>query len=162
MLISRMIVLMFSTLLGTACGPMYQEVQGTGYPLTVAPYVSSFLSEAGARGRPIKFEYLKGLSISLGDAKKACKSETAIGCCETFAGSNERIITVSEFFWSVNTDADRTEVLFHELGHCLLDYKHRDHKDEHKNPKSVMNSSAFSGKYFSDHYGEFMVELFSQ
>lgn len=65
------------------------------------------------------------------------------------------LIEIDSDVWDNSRELDRESLLFHELGHCLLD---RDHRD---GVLSLMNSLAVSGEAFSLQYDAYIKELFS-
>lgn len=146
-------------MLNSGCGQFYQ---GKGWPTSLNAYVYAFKAECDAHKRDIPDSYLTGLTVSFGDVEAACNA-TAIGCCRTFVGSNRRDVTISDNFWQKASDGYKYELIFHELGHCLLDFEHRGVKDELTGyPTSVMTPMIFSGDYFQTHLNSYMDEFFAQ
>ncbi|MEM6804053.1 MAG: putative metallopeptidase [Bacteroidota bacterium] len=79
-------------------------------------YVDRFIAEAAARGQEIDFTD-SGLSIQFRDAV----SKESGGVC--YLGQHR--IEIEKFFWDDANDAQREGLIFHELGHCELDRRHR-------------------------------------
>lgn len=47
------------------------------------------------------------------------------GHCKNFGpNSNLNVVYVNRIFWSMATDIQKEIVMFHELGHCVLDRRH--------------------------------------
>jgi hypothetical protein len=100
--------LIIIALLLPSCGqktPIYIEPN-------VAPYVNSFESITGIK-----------VNISIRFAKQ---ESSVVGVCfmSNFKGEN---IELDPDFWNSSDDMEREELVFHELGHCVL---MRDHKDD--------------------------------
>ncbi len=143
------------TLLTCACG----QAQGS-YPEEFTPYVVAFKEQAEAHGRHIPDDYLKGLDIHYGNATEACGAPS-IGCCTVFHRGLRQVIVDQTLYSKLPSDSERTELFFHEFGHCLLDQmQHRDGKNVDREPASVMHSSLFAGDYFRTHFEDYMEELF--
>ena len=78
-------------------------------------YVDRFIEEAANRGQVIDFSDT-GLKIEF---RNAVDVETG-GVCR---GNNH--IEIEKLYWEDLTDSDKEGLIFHELGHCELDRRHR-------------------------------------
>ncbi|MCB0688680.1 MAG: hypothetical protein KDC53_19210 [Saprospiraceae bacterium] len=78
-------------------------------------YVDRFIEEAALRGKIIDFSDT-GLKIEF---RNAVDVETG-GVCR---GNHH--IEIEKFYWEDLTDADKEGLIFHELGHCELNRRHR-------------------------------------
>lgn len=78
-------------------------------------YVDRFIEEAAKRGITIDFSDT-GLKIEF---RNAVDVETG-GVCR---GNHH--IEIEKFYWEDLTDADKEGLIFHELGHCELNRRHR-------------------------------------
>jgi hypothetical protein len=88
-------------------------------PPDVLPYVSRFFDEAQARG----FDYyLEDYTLNI--TKEAIARPDVAGTCNLRSG----IIVIDEIYWRTATERERERVVFHELGHCILDRRHRNEK----------------------------------
>ncbi len=76
------------------------------------PYVDMFFEEAQLRGLDMKEEDYS-FSVNFGEA-------VAGGVCY-YLGNR---IEINEFAWSVYPELSKQFLIFHELGHCLLDRRH--------------------------------------
>lgn len=61
------------------------------------------------------------------------------GRCWSF-GDGTHKIEIDPQYWFEGSDNDRLSLLYHELGHCDLDYQHSD-------TTSIMNSYGLNGSY---------------
>jgi hypothetical protein len=127
----------------------YQEHNGKGYPKEFTPYVIEYLSIAN-KYKPVRDSILRDLTITYKDLSDV-KNETGItvGLCETKI--NERIIYIDPTFWEQADYYLQMSLIFHELGHCLSGFEHRD-------KRSIMNASVVHDLEYN--YDYYMVELF--
>lgn len=114
-----------------------------------APYVSDFESHYG---NPI--------DIPMGFKKL---DRPTVGVCYRWS-SGYREIAVDPDWWEKAEPASRQELLFHELGHCVLNRQHSREVDKNKLPLSIMWPTVFSG-YLLDNYeinfDRYIEELFA-
>lgn len=78
---------------------------------TFLPYVESFIKDSMGS---VTWKKLKGLVVIFEDIKE----EGVIGQCSLFF---EKKVTIDREWWDKNTnDAQRMQLIYHELGHCVL------------------------------------------
>lgn len=121
------------------------------------PYFDSFKSEAALRGQEI--DYLKeGLDGYL----RSLSSDGLKGQCLHASDVNSSVV-IDLDFWSQSSHYSREFIVYHELGHCILDRRHLDEVDEHGNCISIMNSGSQECRNFYnvDTRELFLDELFS-
>jgi len=146
----------------TACEDGAREEQKPTEELTqvkgeidvrLSPYVDHFLDTAQEQERPV--ELPENLSVGIAQMDPGHN-----GKCMTSAVERRVLISEKLFF---SNDYDKiTYVVFHELGHCVLNRDHHNEMDtEHHRPQSVMHAHTMSGKQFMDGFEEYMAELFS-
>ena len=108
------------------------------------------------------------LFVEFGTVEWAQKNPNRIGECEKFwVGSQSnivrRIIRINPIFWSTHKDnfASKEELMYHELGHCILDRGHNDNLLPNSPiAYSIMNSYHIGPQYYEANYSEYMKELF--
>ena len=81
-------------------------------------------------------------------------------------------VEINEGWWTASSGEydyhAKMWTVFHELGHCALDYQpfHNSLKGTGPNgesiPLSVMSSTAGNGMYLKDYYDAYMKELFTR
>ena len=98
------------------------------------PYVLSFEEEAAARGMSIEW-HQHDLIIELADIETE-----AVGRCLTFTDDTRRV-EIDPTYWMGQTNIGKEFVVFHELGHCILDRGHLDEADRTGRCISIMHSS---------------------
>jgi len=97
-------------------GGCEEDVPAYNVELEFQEYVDRFIDEAAKRGQTIDFTD-SGLSIQFRDAV----SKESGGVC--YLGQHR--IEIEKFFWDDASDLQREGLIFHELGHCELDRRHR-------------------------------------
>jgi len=121
----------------SSCARIYQVSLG-------ADEVELFYREAEVRGYNLRDHDLI--------VKPGTLSGNTIGLCQL--GGGPPTVTIDAEFWDT-ADADEREVLvFHELGHCLLD---RPHVDDHL---AIMSSYLLSSSYYAANKTALIDELF--
>lgn len=111
--------------------PVYQV------PAEVEPYVQQFLREAQSRGHDIRITNLK---VEWADADPAGRC----GICHhaTSNPSHQKRITLFRNCWDPATAEAREALVFHELGHCILNrLEHKIDRLSNGVYASVMNPS---------------------
>lgn len=79
----------------------------------------------------------------------------AIGTCQT----KIKKITISREYWEAVSEAHREQLMYHELGHCVLGRGHLNDYVGDK-PVSIMNAFHFPSVVYAENYGDLMNELF--
>jgi len=107
-------------------------------PALVRPYLEQFLLEANQRGvypdtSKLTFTFEK--DIKLGDAQK-----NVIGLCTRTNNLHEVKLDTLNALWLLSGYLGREEIVFHELGHCLLGRTHRDDTFKSGDFASIMRS----------------------
>lgn len=82
-------------------------------------------------------------------------------------GGNPPTIRVNVHFWNNYTHAEREELIFHELGHCVLNRGHYQERTLTKDfqesiPLSIMNPYHLGKNKYSTNYQYYIKELFYQ
>lgn len=150
-----------TVLLVSACG------RGTVDP-AFSDYVTRFEQASQDHGKPTKVNN----SISFGDLGNASETgsgeaesnETVAVCHNGFLQAHD--IIVDKNAWTGMTDTDREEVIFHELGHCVLG---RGHTNEtqwnltagYKVATSVMNVERVNVSAYEASRDSYVDELFN-
>ena len=149
-------------LLLSACGkdiphddPVWDEV------FTV--HMNSFIAEGESHGQDIKARMVN-LTVYFGDTHSS--SATAVGTCVRTIHNSYSILQVTidkEFYNSVDSDTQE-ELIFHELGHCVLGRKHTSETcpfNGHIIPKSIMYPYVIYGNQYREAKEEYHNELFN-
>lgn len=79
------------------------------------------------------------------------------GLC--FWSETPRRITINKYWWDGYDEYDREILIFHELGHCVLNRDHTDSYDSWGRPLSIM-STDLGGWDYKDYYNSYIQELF--
>jgi hypothetical protein len=86
--------------------------------------------------------------------------QQAAYCASFKDGTHEVVVDIVK--WKFANLDERKAMIYHELGHCLLNLGHDDKIDESGHPESLMNSFTLKGSdasYFRDHEQEYLDQL---
>lgn len=113
------------------------EQESYDYRTAISPefrvYFERFETEAATRGIDIDWsaQYIYTSLTSI--------ESDAVGQCLTYEqGRNDLLI--DEDYWSRSSDTNREFLIFHELGHCVLQRSHIDSSNPDGTCQSIMNS----------------------
>ena len=111
-----------------------------------------FEDEARKRGQTYD---LKALGI-IGQIEEIDKEHVA-GQCATYKNYHPRRITLDQTFWEQSSDAMKEYIVFHELGHCVLNRPHTEDSFSNGVCNSIMRSGN-GGCY--DYYNRFTRQYY--
>lgn len=77
-----------------------------------------------------------------------------MGVCTT--GMTTPRIALNSLYWSNLSESEREELVFHELGHCVLGYGHDD------STLNIMNTYFFEGDIYEFYYGELLTNFYKR
>lgn len=117
-----------------------------------APYVGHFEEQAASHGAPVK---VQDLIIRYGEMQNA--QERA--ACELVEGETP-VILIRQDTWARMSEAEREELLFHEMGHCVLMRRHRPEIKPEGIPASIMNPYMIRGAVYQENRDYYIRELF--
>lgn len=117
------------------------------------PYVTSFQQEGIKRGKYVSTEKL---NIDFADIQSS--KPNVVGLCYLISGKVEIDIN----WWLIASNAEKENLVYHELGHCLLN---RDHCEAPSNSSwyaiSIMYPSVLYDAYYAGSREELVDELFN-
>ena len=89
-------------------------------------------------------------------------SDEVLGQCITYTDGT-RAVRIDENYWSTLTDLDKEYIVFHELGHCLLNRAHNNSFGTGRSCASIMQSgdAVCQVRYSVVNRDELLDELFS-
>lgn len=70
------------------------------------------------------------------------------------------LIVVSKKYWVTMSETEREMVMFHELGHCILNRGHNENLKEPNIPESIMYPYIFSSDVYLFLKSNYILELF--
>lgn len=120
-------------------------------------YVASFESDAAEHGRAIQ---VTDLVIRFG-AVDAGNESGGRGVCEFQSGVTP-VITISAQAWEASSEAEREQLVFHELGHCVLHKRHEGGVSAQGIPNSLMNPYRIQGSVYLQHKAQYLAGLFAE
>lgn len=140
-------ILLISLLIGCstalAQGPFYK-------------YVRDFLTYCHIYDKQVT---VNNLTIGFGETKWL--GEDTIGICETGWFTDPKI-TILHSYWDEASDIGRMLLMYHELGHCLLDRDHNYSLYLNHDPVSIMFPYILSDVIYKRHTNEYIKELFNE
>jgi hypothetical protein len=110
-------------------------------------YVYSFIEDASDYGKDVP---LDDLIVEFGNTRR--HSELAIGTCTR--GNHTPLVLIDEEYWTTASEQERYAIIYHELGHCLLNRRHVE------DYKSLMNPTIKKDFYLYEEY--YLTELFTR
>lgn len=141
-------LLIVAIITGLSCQRSRQpepEPKQYSVPAGVEPYVQRFRDETHKRGQTPATD---NLIIAFG----ATQSGDACGQCVLESGKTPRItLSTDAYCWQGASDNERECLVFHELGHCLLNRAHRTDRFPNNAYVSLMNPDDV-GVYATCHY----------
>ena len=129
-------------------------------PALIQPYIDDFIAEAAKRGQNLVIDDLKvefSTNLQNGDAAGLC----------TFANENNAAkiqLDTTSSNWQ-NNASSREALIFHELGHCILNRPHRDDILSNGNFASMMRAKGeqvFGGSLNNFKRDYYLDELFDE
>jgi Zn-dependent peptidase ImmA (M78 family) len=120
-------------------------------------HFDTFVNEAAVRDLKISLD-----QIDLDAYVTNIETRGTLGQCKSYSDGSKQII-IDQPFWESASDIEREYVVFHELGHCLLNRSHDDSKDSNGNCQSIMQSGdgECNGLYNLQNRNSLLEELFS-
>ena len=154
-------LVMVSLLFLSSCG----KGHGANIEAGLESNYSKFLAEAAIYSVKLDGDRIDQLKATFGDINQKSEFGTKVlGYCETDA-LGARNIVIDRAFWAKAVDLDREQLMFHELGHCLLGRKHRvDLKRVNQKPVSIMYPTFLGWEIYHENasvYGDYLKELFT-
>lgn len=120
-----------------------EQVSDVNIVPELQPYVDRFLEEGAKRGMNIDLED-SGLDIIF---EEDISTAEYLGICRYKLGANE--IGIDRERWDEATETRREWLVYHELGHCVLDRGHRNDRFDNGMWKSLMRGSPLTNEELS-------------
>ena len=119
------------------------------------PYLNAFIQQAHENGRWVDDSRL---SIEMSDSMPAPQ---ILGYCQVF--DETQLVVISRAWWNSTgfTVSDREELIFHELGHCLLGLVHVNTLTIDGIPTTIMNAHHFAGGLYAVNREAYIAEEFN-
>ena len=150
--------ILFIVVFLTACAPSQPApIKVVSIESTYQPYVDAFQERAREIGTNVSIANLIIQSVPQ-------LSTNIIAQCEhsTINGVDQPpTISVSQLYWKNFDVTYREQVIFHEMGHCVLNRVHRPELNSGI-PISIMNPYSFGGNPYVSNYKQYINELFNQ
>lgn len=152
-------ILIILTFITSACGAINPNVtanthSGLSIESKYVPYFKAFANRAASVGSNVKVNNLTIRSVS------SISDPGVVALCQQEPGQSPLII-VSQEWWPQFDVTMREDMIFHEMGHCVLNRGHRS-DENNKLSLSIMNPYIFGGLAYLGNYDHYMHELFFQ
>lgn len=141
-------ILLLVFLTTVACGQRKSQLSIEGFE----EYVTLFEERSSEIGSPLK---VADLVIEFGDLANPRER----GACEIIGDQTPRVI-ISRTKWEKLDEASRRQLLFHELGHCVLFREHQEGRADTGIPLSLMHPYAIDSYTYSQFEDYYTEELF--
>lgn len=125
---------------------------------TFQPQWNAFVAEANNRGLKA-IAMVDDISIQFGNPSAACGT-SADGCCRQQIGETPTI-TVSYHAWQYFDNNQKEALIFHELGHCILNRRH-ENTTENGIPISLMYYISAIGSIDVHYNGHTRIEYINE
>ncbi len=132
------------------------------------PYIEDFISEAALRGKSLD---INNVQATLVDEFTLTNDQNFCGYAAWNGNNTGQIeIKMTESCWLARTEIERENLMFHELGHAMLERSHLSTQFPNRYPKSIMCSfqDGISCSNFNTYYENevfrsyYLDELFNQ
>lgn len=107
-----------------------------------------------------KFSSTYNVDVNL-DMRFAPQTDMVVGVCISYS-NGDRKIEIDKEAWDAYDDESREMLIFHELGHCVLDRPHREElitSGYRQIPASIMYPSMFSSQTYESYKEDYLYEL---
>lgn len=119
-------------------------------------HFDNFIQEASYYGKEISLD-----EIDIDAYIQSIEERGTLGQCKSYSNGSKQVV-IDQQFWNRASTLEREYIVFHELGHCILDRDHDDSRDANGNCLSIMQSgdNACEGNYTSQNRNSLLIELF--
>lgn len=126
-----------------------------------------FIQEANVNKVLIEPFRVNNIVIKLEDiTKEAPLGYRIIGLCYNYYLNADKtysfLVKIDKSFYETADEYTKRSLIFHELGHCLLNRKHLDGSDDFGFPLSLMNTLIVSGNIFLRKERFYLDELYTK
>ena len=116
------------------------------------PYIESFIFEANERDFNLSIDSL-GIEVKF----ENISDPSVIGRCQRNEDGENESIAVDPIYWKLATELEKEYVMFHELGHCVLNRPHTTAADASNICLSIMEPG--TGELCTSNYNETTREV---
>lgn len=124
-------------------------------------YVDEFVAYGKLyRGPDFKLDII---NVDIGPAKDLWDpfiDKGTVGWCKPFLWPQQ--IMLDTLYWEDATELEKEQLIFHELGHCVLGREHNDKEDENGDPISIMHPYTMDDHTYKRHREQYIKDLFTK
>lgn len=136
---------------------------------SLRPYLNTFLTKAIENGVALDISQLS-MQFSESMPASTVPNASTIGYCSR--GPDTASVMIKESYWKTAGVSEREELVFHELGHCLLGLQHDNSTQtaidyygygfvRYNTPNSIMNELHFDKTIYEGNRNAYIKELFT-
>lgn len=132
-----------------------------GIHVELQPYVDRFI-QYGKHYRGENFE-MQQINMDIGEARDLWDpfiNAGTVGWCKPLMRPLE--IMIDSGYWEDITELEKEQLVFHELGHCILDADHVEELDADGDPVSIMHPYTIDEHIYIKHREEYIQKLFAR
>ena len=118
-----------------------------GSDRSISVYRERFIEQALAY-KGADLSYSRSLPMNFVNLGYHYDSGGIVGYCITYPGGDKEI-QIDPNFWEFSNDAEKEELVFHELGHCILLRTHKTTLNSNGYPVSIMSPDLIDGSYYA-------------
>lgn len=136
-MILRLTVTIFFLSIVIACNDDYdEELKAIDNQIDnrLYEYFENFKEEAALRNIEVDYE-----KMNIGGTLENIADQGIVGQCQTYQNGNKAIVIDAQY-WNKVSALQKEFLVFHELGHCVLDRDHLNEVGADGNCFSIMNS----------------------
>jgi len=124
---------------------------------SLQPFYDRFIDEAKLRDIDFTKEDLL-VDLRIGEIPD---NPSFLGICNYFGPDLNQEVLINILFWELLSPIDKEKLVFHELGHCVLNRQHRNDKAANGFCMSIMNTNdGCFDNYSEDTREAYLDELF--
>jgi hypothetical protein len=124
---------------------------------TIERHIRAFEKEARSEGYPLR---VRNVTVKVGPLDRYTE-----GHCRFVrrgeSGYSDLSVVLNSTYWEGHTSSEQEQLVFHELGHCIL---HREHnfylRRDDERPESIMYPSLVPRQEYEEHRATYIAELF--
>lgn len=152
-------LMIFCLLLLTACNRKLELSKEVYIDIELAPYVTEFVADSVAVGRPV---FIDNLIVKF----QSGLGGDVLGECQDANGGTEGTpnIYINSDNWDEQSAISKKAIMYHELGHCVLFLGHDEtmiNINGYLIAKSIMYPWIQADNIYRDHWNSYVYELFT-
>ncbi len=150
------LLIMFTVGCTTASKQEAPPIKSVNMDQEAGVYLRFFRQAAIMRGLSLNYETLRVYKVDRFPWSDI--NDYTIGVC--LRKAEKHVILIKEEYWDRADSVSREMLMFHELGHCILDLPHNLATRPNGDPVSLMYPTIFESSTYYDNHEPYLDELF--